>query len=163
MEISRECVFEPPSPFDCTSSYDLKTNIMINNECRACVTDFSLITLAPDHQTFLSSCIEGGTYAWMSPELLSPTRFGLDGGRPTMASDHYGLGMVIYEVLSGQAPFKECGSLAVILKILDGERPKRPQGGGGRLFTDKIWDMVQLCWRQAPSDRASAREVLQCL
>ena len=43
----------------------------------------------------------GGTYRWMSPELLYPERFGIsqsEGDRPTRQSDCYALGMVIYEV-----------------------------------------------------------------
>ena len=43
----------------------------------------------------------GGTYRWMSPELLDPERFGMPGSgdnRPTRQSDCYALGMVIYEV-----------------------------------------------------------------
>jgi len=43
----------------------------------------------------------GGTYRWMSPELLDPERFGIplvEGDRPTRQSDCYALGMVIYEV-----------------------------------------------------------------
>ena len=49
--------------------------------------------------------MEGGTIGWMSPELLDPGRFNLTEGRRTKESDCYALGMVIYEVLSGQAPF----------------------------------------------------------
>jgi len=39
----------------------------------------------------------GGTFRWMSPELLDPEHFDSD-GRPTRESDCYALGMVIYEV-----------------------------------------------------------------
>jgi len=45
----------------------------------------------------LMSFTDGGTYRWMSPELL----FGIPEGedrRPTRQSDCYSLGMVIYEV-----------------------------------------------------------------
>ena len=34
----------------------------------------------------------------MSPELLDPERFGVEGDRPTKKSDCYAFGMVIYEV-----------------------------------------------------------------
>ena len=47
------------------------------------------------------SFTEGGTYRWMSPELLDPERFGMSAtgdNRPTKQSDCYALGMVIYEV-----------------------------------------------------------------
>ena len=42
----------------------------------------------------------GGTYLWMSPELLDPERFGFDKDdrRPTKQADCYALGMVVYEV-----------------------------------------------------------------
>jgi len=49
----------------------------------------------------LMSFTEGGTYWWMSPELLDPERFGMpepEDNRPTKQSDCYALGMVIYEV-----------------------------------------------------------------
>ena len=39
----------------------------------------------------------GGTYGWISPELLDPTPYGSN-GRPTRESDCYALAMVIYEV-----------------------------------------------------------------
>ena len=48
----------------------------------------------------LMSFTAGGTYRWMSPELLDPDRFGVsqaEGDRPTRQSDCYALGMVIYE------------------------------------------------------------------
>jgi len=40
----------------------------------------------------------GGTFEWMSPELLDPEKFGMKDRRPTKQSDCYALGMVIYEV-----------------------------------------------------------------
>jgi serine/threonine protein kinase len=46
----------------------------------------------------LMSFTTGGTYRWMSPELLDPELFGVQGDRPTKQSDCYALGMVIYEV-----------------------------------------------------------------
>ena len=39
----------------------------------------------------------GGTFCWMSPELLDPLRFG-SSGRSTRESDCYALGMLVYEV-----------------------------------------------------------------
>ena len=49
----------------------------------------------------LMSFTAGGTYRWMSPELMDPELFETsqsDGGRPTTKSDCYAFGMVIYEV-----------------------------------------------------------------
>ena len=146
-----------------TNSRRLKLNILINETGHAVLADFSLITLIPDQSTFLSTCIDGGTVRWMSPELLDPEEFGLPKSRPTIESDCYALGMVIYEVLSGQAPFSTYNSFTVLRKVLDGERPERPQGEAGKVFTDSIWDIVELCWKMKPKERATAKAVLACL
>ena len=51
-----------------------------------------------DPVTSLMHHTPGGTERWMSPELLDPEAFGLNGDRPTKQSDCYALGMVVYEV-----------------------------------------------------------------
>ena len=163
MEISRGYVFEPcscpPSPIHDDLSGP-KDNILIDHNGRACLADFSLITVVSDRSTFLASCIEGGTTRWMSPELFDPDKFGLKESRPTKESDCYALGMVIYEVLSGRKPYGACKAPVVIRKVLAGERPGRPQGNEGKLFTASIWKVVQLCWRPRPGDRTTAETVL---
>ena len=106
----------------------------------------------------------GATAAqWMSPELLVPERFGLKESRPTKASDCYAFGMVIYEALSGQTSFAHYSSLSVVWKILEGERPKRPQGEKGVWFTDAIWGILEHCWKSQPGDRINAKAVLMDL
>jgi len=80
-----------------------------------------------------------------------------------MQSDCYSLGMVIYEVLSGQAPFAPHKGSIVIRKVLEGERPARPQGDRGKLFTDAIWGLLELCWKPLPDNRISVGAVLQGL
>ena len=136
-----------------------KTNILINNNGQACLTDFGLLTIASDEPTITSS-IGATTAQWTSPELLVPNQFGLKESRPTKASDCYALGMVIYEVLSGQTPFAHYSNLAIVQKILDGERPGRPQGEQGAWIADNIWWILEHCWKPQPSDRISAEAVL---
>ena len=94
----------------------------------------------------------------MSPELINPQRFGLENSRPTKASDCYALGMVIYETISGYFPFHRDMTLAVFLKVLEGERPPREA-----CFTDSLWRMLELCWKPQPGDRPSIEDVLRCL
>ena len=97
----------------------------------------------------------------MSPELFDPDMFGLKESRSTKESDCYALGMVIYEVLSGQAPFFPQLNTAVILTIMRGERPRRPQGKEGTLFTDGMWEVLERCWKPQPREQISAEDVLQ--
>ena len=99
----------------------------------------------------------------MSPELLDPDQFGFKDSRPTKESDCYALGMVIYEVLSGQAPFSPYKDFIVMRKVLEGERPGRPEGAEGTWFTDDLWETMYLCWETQPGSRPSIEAVLECL
>ena len=99
----------------------------------------------------------------MSPELLDPAQFGLGGGRPTKESDRYSMGMVIYEVLSGQAPLARYYSHIVPSKIIEGERPGRPSGVKGASFTDDLWRILEQCWSAQPQVRPTTEVVLEYL
>ena len=136
----------------------VKANILVNRTGNACLAGFGQLTKAEEQPTYTSSSMPGGTVRWMSPEL-----FDLEDGRPTKESDYYGLGMVIYEVLSGQRPFTRHTEIVVVGKILEGERPKRPRGEKGKLFSDEIWGILELCWKHQPHDRIRAGAVLSRL
>ncbi|KAF9642913.1 kinase-like protein [Thelephora ganbajun] len=138
-------------------------NVLIDNNGCARLSAFSFLASAKDWSAVTSSGQWGGMMRWMSPELLDPESFDLNWSRPTKESDCYALGMVIYEVLSGQTPLAQYSSLAVVRRALKGERPGRPQGKGGELFTHAIWGILELCWEPQPSDRISAKTVLLCL
>ena len=155
-------MFQSP-PTSHTDVRGPKANILINRDGHAYLADFSLVTAISDQETFLSSCVQGGTIKWMSPELLDPEKFGLKRSRPTKESDCYALGMVIYEILSGQTPFAPSNAPVIIRKVLDGERPERPQGSNGKFFTDNVWRVVQRCWESQPRDRASVEAVVLVL
>jgi len=96
----------------------------------------------------------------MSPERLDPSRFNFENSWPTKESDCYALGMVILEVLSGQAPFQGDWDLMVMLKVLEGKHPERPQGAKGVWFTDKLWGALEQCWSLQPRDRLTVEAIL---
>ena len=102
-----------------------------------------------------------GTHRWMAPELLDPES---SSPHNTRESDCYSLGMVIYEVLSGEAPFAATRhTYRVIAQVLAGVRPTRPQGTQGSWFTDALWEMLELCWRKEPDERPHLHIILRCL
>ena len=125
----------------------------------------------------------GGTFHWMSPELLDPEQFGATDDQPTKSSDCYALGMVTYEVrpdmiflvlgvsrlttrqvLSGNSPFwniKNEGRL--IRAIMEDYRPKKPDEAESLGFTNELWKTVQQCWLADASTRPDVRSILSHL
>jgi len=129
---------------------------LVDQRGNALLADFGLLTVL---DLGIQSSSGGGSYRWMSPELFEPERFGVESNRRTKSSDCYALGMVFYEVLSGHVPFPRYGKYAVILKVLRGERPERPQGVEGNWFTDDVWKILGSCWQPNPGDRPNLRWV----
>jgi len=155
---------EPRSLRPTRSSLDPKSNILVNNDGRACLAGFSPPTLTSDQPTVTLSSGQGGTVRWMAPEILTPERFDLTDSSPTEKSDCYSLGMVMYEVLSREIPFsQDTREYPIIHKVLRDERPERPRGAQGAWFRDGLWEVLELCWKPRPGDRPSLDTVFQCL
>ena len=135
---------------------------MIDQNGHARLADFGLLTFIsdPTNPTGSSSVTNAGTTRWMSPELLHPEEFGFEQSRPTKRSDCYALGMVILEVLSEEPPFARDKDFIVMRKVIEGERPGRPEGG---LFTDGLWRIMEECWLPQPKGRPTVEAVLECL
>jgi hypothetical protein len=71
--------------------------------------------------------------------------------------------MVIYEVLSGKAPFAALKDFVVMRKVIEGERPERPEGVQGLWFTDDLWGILNQCWETQSRSRPSIEVVFECL
>ena len=137
-----------------------KVNILIDQTCHALLADFGLSTIILDPKYLLSSSshTQGGTARWMSPELIAPKQFGFKNSRPTISSDCYAVGMVIYETISGNLPFHKDTDIAVFMKVVKGEHPPR-----GVKFTKSLWGVLEQCWSPEPNNHPSIKDVLQCL
>ena len=134
--------------------------MLVDNDGHALLADFGLTTIIPDKGDSSSRVNMGGTTRWMSPERLDPDKFCIQGGGFTKESDCYALGMTIYEVLSGHMPFFRSNNVVAMWKVMNGERPERPQGVW---FTDGVWELLERCWKHEPGERISAESVLLCL
>ena len=138
---------------------------MIDSNGHARLADFGLLTIVSDstNSTTTSSSSSAGTTRWMSPELFDPEKFGLKDNRRTRESDCYALAMVILEVLTGRVPFPQYDAFVVVRKVVNGDRPERPQGPGAMWFTNDLWEMQERCWSSDPKLRPAIRVVHGCL
>ena len=138
-------------------------NILVDQDRNARLADFGLLTFVSDPTNpaaSISTTNPGGTVRWMSPELLRPRSFGFEDSRLSKESDCYALGMVILEVLSGQAPFANDNAIGVMRKVINGKHPERPKEAW---FTDHLWGTLEQCWSSRPGRRPTAEAVLERL
>ena len=157
MEISRAYVFDTKGGFPILLCFSFKDNILVDQTGHSRLADFGFLTIISDVATHLPSTSHsiGGTLRWMGPELLAPEKFGFKESRLTKPSDCYSFGMVVYETISGKKPYHETPDLAVMFKIVDGQRPRRCEG-----FVDGLWGMVEECWTPQPNGRPSVESIL---
>lgn len=127
------------------------------NPVRAVVTDFGLALQSGEDNASGSFSSHGGligTPAYMSPEQI-------EGHELTTASDIYSLGLVMYEVLTGKAPFDAATPLLSVMKRLD-DPPVGPRAFCPDI--DRTVEKVILrCLERHPSSRPQAREIIATL
>jgi tetratricopeptide (TPR) repeat protein len=137
---------------------DLKSaNIVLESSpagVRAVVNDFGLAWSADDEAS--SPALEPvGSPAYMAPEQVR--------GEPaTAATDIYALGVVLYEMVTGDLPFLGESAFYTAVKRLQ-ELPPSPRDKVAEL--DPVWEEVILrCLKREPADRFSAvGEVVRAL
>jgi eukaryotic-like serine/threonine-protein kinase len=93
-------------------------NVLLSTSGEAKVADFGIARAASASTVTETSSIMG-TAAYMSPEQVRGERVG-------PASDLYSLGVVLYEMLTGELPYAADNPLATAMKHLD-EPPRRPR------------------------------------
>jgi eukaryotic-like serine/threonine-protein kinase len=123
---------------------------------RVVVTDFGLARGSGMHSgTSLTGEAMVGTPAYMAPEQV-------EGGEVTAAADIYALGVVLYEMLTGQLPFVGQTPLSTAIKRLK-ERPAPPTEHVPAL--DRRWASAILrCLEPVPEDRfGGALDVLRAV
>jgi non-specific serine/threonine protein kinase/serine/threonine-protein kinase len=135
---------------------DLKpSNILVDSDGRARLLDFGIARLVE---------IEGEsealtTIALMTPDYAAPEQLG--NAAPTVATDVYALGVLLFELLTGRSPWREPGSAlpSVIRRILNDDPPLPsalvPPGYpfGRREVAGDLDAIVLKAMRRAPQDR----------
>ncbi len=129
---------------------DLKPeNVMVDVHGHVKVMDFGIARSMDTRTNLTVGWI--GTPAYMSPEQAS-------GSSTTVRSDVYAVGLILYELLTGQATFSADTPVAVALKHMQ-ERPQAPRSIAAGIPAD-IERVILRCLEKDPAARyASAREV----
>ena len=117
----------------------------------------------------------------MAPELMVPQEFGKDNPVPTLQTDIYAFGLVIFQVfgqdrsywlflfillqvLTGGVPFLGVPPPALVYSVVhDGKRPGKPENAPALGFSDSLWSFTQRCWDGEMGLRPDVEEVVKHL
>ena len=132
---------------------DLKpANVLLTCDGRVVMTDFGLARNMGD--AIVSESAIAGSAPWMSPEQIDPVF-----GRIGYATDIYGLGALLYSLLTGQPPFTATHIPDVLSQIVS--QPPVPPSKLRPGITTQIDDLCVRCLQKSPEHRfASATEFI---
>ncbi len=117
-------------------------NILLDAKDEPHLTDFGLARLVETESTVTRTMEVLGTPSYMAPEQAVGNNAGV-----TRATDIYGLGAVLYQLLTGQPPFAGGTTYQTIKLLLDTE-PRQP-----RLLNPKVdRDLATICLKCLEKD-----------
>jgi WD40 repeat protein/tRNA A-37 threonylcarbamoyl transferase component Bud32 len=128
-------------------------NILLDTQGEPHLTDFGLAKLVEKESTVTHTLAVLGTPSYMSPEQA--------GGKTrqlTTAADVYGLGAVLYELLTGQPPFAGGTTMETVRFVLEKE-PRRPSLLNSHLDRD-LETICLKCLEKEPAHRYGSAEAL---
>jgi eukaryotic-like serine/threonine-protein kinase len=129
-------------------------NVLLSASGEAKVADFG-IARAASSKTITDTNLVLGTSAYMSPEQVR-------GDRAGPASDLYSLGVVLYEMLTGEQPYRADEPIATAMKHLDEPTP-HPRAANPAV-PEELDALVVKLLAKRPEDRyASAAELAEDL
>lgn len=123
---------------------DLKSqNIMITDEQVVKITDFGIALSSNEADITQTNTIMGSVH-YLAPELAR-------GNLATERSDIYALGIILYELLTGDVPFKGEGAVNIALQHLEAEMPSIKLVK--EELPNSLDNIISRCTCKLPSDR----------
>ncbi|MCC7377402.1 MAG: protein kinase [Verrucomicrobiales bacterium] len=133
---------------------DIKpSNILLDADGKPYLTDFGLAKLVEQNSTLTQTMAFLGTPSYMAPEQAAGKIKEL-----TTAVDVYGLGAVLYELITGQPPFAG-GTTAETIRLVLEREPRRPSALEPGLDRD-LETICLKCIEKEPGHRYGSAEAL---
>ncbi|XP_032400268.1 receptor-interacting serine/threonine-protein kinase 3 isoform X2 [Etheostoma spectabile] len=137
---------------------DLKpSNVLLDFYLNAKLTDFGLARYyhSVTRVSKKNSGEEGGTISYMPPEAFHVSY------KPTLASDIYSYGILLWSIVTGRQPYAYAQSSLVRLRIPEGDRPLLDEirvQALGRAGLTELMKLMERCWDKKPDQRPSSLE-----
>ncbi|KAG1723354.1 kinase-like domain-containing protein [Suillus paluster] len=132
-------------------------NVLIGSDNTAYLADFGMsgaLTKSPGMTYLMRMSDHPGAVRWAARELLTVDE---SASAVTTQSDIYSFGCIMLQVLTGDIPWRHLkNDFAIWSKVSIGEIHPRPH-----CVIDRYWNFMARCWSETPTDRPSAKEILQ--
>lgn len=116
------------------------------------ITDFGIARIIEEEEARFT--VRMGTCHWMAPEVMNSEPYSL-------AADVYSFGIVVWEIVARETPYRGMNSVDVSMRVLRGERPDLNNIGPS--VPVAIKDLIRSCWDQNPARRPTFRQIMQFL
>jgi serine/threonine protein kinase/Tfp pilus assembly protein PilF len=123
-------------------------NVLIDTNGKAHLTDFGLAKLIEQQSAITNTDDLLGTPSYMAPEQITGVN------ELTSAIDVYGLGTVLFETITGRAPFLASAKYELIRQVLESE-PPRPRSLNRKVDAD-LETICLKCLEKEPARRYSS-------
>ncbi|KAK7301691.1 hypothetical protein RJT34_12563 [Clitoria ternatea] len=134
---------------------DLNTQrILLDKHGNACLGDMGIVTACKSVGEAMDYETDG--YQWLAPEIIAGDPESVS---ETWMSNVYSFGMVIWEMVTGEAAYSSCSPVQAAVGIAAcGLRPEIPKD-----CPQTLKSLMTKCWNHTPSKRPQFSEILAML
>ena len=135
-------------------------NILLDENMHPHIADFGLSKMLPDTKDairdFVTMTGDMGTPLYMAPEIMNGEKYNCQ-------ADVFSFGMILYELMTGHAPWQGCEPPIrkiheLSMRVTSGQRPEIPAH-----IPENIKELIESCWDPSPEARPTMEEICETL